>query len=180
MSSRAPRDLLAGSASTMPADDAIFIPLCGLHNAMVIPALSRIPASRNCPPSSPRRSHTDRGGYGKPGTLSAPYMAASRRIGITSDLAQRVWQHQNDLAKGFTSRYGVHHLVWHETHPTMESVIEREKHYPRHSGPRAGIHPLNHAISPPSAVLSNFGKAPPPSALIWRHRSELVLVAPAS
>ena len=34
---------------------------------------------------------------------------------------------------------------------------------PRHSGPRAGIHPLNHAISPPSAVLSNFGKvcAPP-------------------
>ena len=26
-----------------------------------------------------------------------------------------------------TSRYGVHHLVWYETHPTMESAIEREK-----------------------------------------------------
>ena len=45
MSSRAPRSLPrtpirgpgAGSASTMPRDDAIFIPLCGLHKAMVIP-----------------------------------------------------------------------------------------------------------------------------------------------
>ena len=26
-----------------------------------------------------------------------------------------------------TSRYGVHRLVWYETHPTMESAIEREK-----------------------------------------------------
>ena len=45
MLSRAPRSLPrtpirgpgAGSASTMPTDDAIFIPLCGLHKAMVIP-----------------------------------------------------------------------------------------------------------------------------------------------
>ena len=60
------------------------------------------------------------------------YILASRRngtlyTGVTSDLARRVWQHRNDLADGFTRQYGVHHLVWYETHPTMESAIEREK-----------------------------------------------------
>ena len=60
------------------------------------------------------------------------YILASKRngtlyIGVTSDLAKRVWQHQNGLAEGFTRRYGVHRLVWYETHPTMESAIEREK-----------------------------------------------------
>ena len=60
------------------------------------------------------------------------YILASNRngtlyTGVTSRLAQRVWQHKNDLAGGFTSRYGVHRLVWYETHPTMESAIVREK-----------------------------------------------------
>ncbi len=45
----------------------------------------------------------------------------------TSDLIQRVWQHKNDLVEGFTRRYGVHTLVWYETHPTMEGAIAREK-----------------------------------------------------
>ncbi|MCL7743482.1 GIY-YIG nuclease family protein [Guyparkeria hydrothermalis] len=60
------------------------------------------------------------------------YLLASRRngtlyVGVTSNLPQRVWQHQNDLVEGFTSRYGVHTLVWYETHPTMEGAIAREK-----------------------------------------------------
>ena len=60
------------------------------------------------------------------------YMLASRRngtlyIGVTSDLVQRVWQHKNDLADGFTKKYGVHRLVWYEVHETMESAIVREK-----------------------------------------------------
>jgi putative endonuclease len=29
--------------------------------------------------------------------------------------------------EGFTKRYGIHNLVWYETHETMESAIEREK-----------------------------------------------------
>ena len=38
MSSRGPSEGPgAGAASTMPTDDAIFIPLCGLHKAKVIP-----------------------------------------------------------------------------------------------------------------------------------------------
>ncbi len=48
-------------------------------------------------------------------------------MGVTSDLAQRVWQHQSRLVEGFTKRYGVHILVWYEVHATMESAIAREK-----------------------------------------------------
>ena len=60
------------------------------------------------------------------------YILASRKngtlyAGVTSDLVQRVWQHKNDLAAGFTRKYGVHILVWFEQHETMESAIMREK-----------------------------------------------------
>ncbi len=60
------------------------------------------------------------------------YVLASKRngtlyIGVTSNLVQRVWQHKNDFVEGFTKRYGVHTLVWYETHETMESAISREK-----------------------------------------------------
>ena len=60
------------------------------------------------------------------------YILASRRngtlyVGVTSDLVKRVWEHQNNLAEGFTRRYGVHTLVWFEQHETMESAIAREK-----------------------------------------------------
>jgi len=60
------------------------------------------------------------------------YILASRRngtlyVGVTSNLVQRVWQHKNDLAEGFTKKYGVHTLVWFEAHATMESAIGREK-----------------------------------------------------
>ena len=47
--------------------------------------------------------------------------------GVTSNLVQRVWQHKNDLAEGFTKRYGTHTLVWYETHDTMSEAITREK-----------------------------------------------------
>jgi putative endonuclease len=46
---------------------------------------------------------------------------------VTSDLVQRVWQHKEELAEGFTKRYGIKMLVWHEQHSTMESAIVREK-----------------------------------------------------
>jgi len=56
------------------------------------------------------------------------YILASKRtgrldIGVTSDLIKRVWQHRNDLADGFTKRYGVHRLVWYEQCGTMEAAI---------------------------------------------------------
>jgi putative endonuclease len=60
------------------------------------------------------------------------YILASKRngtlyVGVTSDLIQRVWQHRNDLAEGFTKRYGVHRLVWYEQCGTMQTAIAREK-----------------------------------------------------
>jgi putative endonuclease len=60
------------------------------------------------------------------------YILASQRngtlyVGVTSDLAQRIWQHKQGEAEGFTRRYHVKSLVWYEPHPTMESAITREK-----------------------------------------------------
>ncbi len=48
-------------------------------------------------------------------------------IGVTSNLVQRIWQHRNDLAEGFTKKYGVHILVYYELHEQMLSAIQREK-----------------------------------------------------
>jgi len=57
---------------------------------------------------------------------------ASRRdgtlyIGVTSNLAQRVWYHKREAVEGFTSKYGVKTLVYFEPHETAESAITREK-----------------------------------------------------
>jgi len=62
----------------------------------------------------------------------AVYILASKRngtlyIGVTSDLAKRVWQHKNDVFEGFTKRYGVHMLVYYEMHASMVEAIQREK-----------------------------------------------------
>jgi putative endonuclease len=60
------------------------------------------------------------------------YILASQRngtlyIGVTSDLCKRVWEHSSDLVEGFTSKYGVHRLVYYEMHGDMASAITREK-----------------------------------------------------
>lgn len=60
------------------------------------------------------------------------YMLASQPngtlyIGVTSNLAQRIWQHKQGLAEGFTQKYQVKTLVWYEQHETMQTAIQREK-----------------------------------------------------
>ena len=62
----------------------------------------------------------------------AVYLLASQRygtlyLGVTNNLAARTWLHKNDMAEGFTKRYGVHLLVWYEMHETMLAAITREK-----------------------------------------------------
>lgn len=62
----------------------------------------------------------------------AVYILANKRngtlyVGVTSDLIKRIWQHKNNVVKGFTERYSVHQLVWYELHETMESAIRKEK-----------------------------------------------------
>ena len=62
----------------------------------------------------------------------AVYILASQRNGtvyasVTSDVVQRVWQHKNDLAGGFSQAYSVHMLVYFEQHADMLAAITREK-----------------------------------------------------
>lgn len=60
------------------------------------------------------------------------YILASQRrgtlyIGVTSNLARRVYEHKKDLVKGFTKKYGVHRLVYYEVSRDAESALSREK-----------------------------------------------------
>jgi putative endonuclease len=48
-------------------------------------------------------------------------------IGVTSELAKRVWQHKNKQVDGFTKKYNVDKLVYYEIHENAESAIQREK-----------------------------------------------------
>jgi putative endonuclease len=47
--------------------------------------------------------------------------------GVTSNLAQRVFQHKNNLLKGFTTYYDCKMLVYYELFDTMLAAIIREK-----------------------------------------------------
>ena len=60
------------------------------------------------------------------------YILASKRngtlyIGVTSDLAKRIWEHKNRVVEGFTCRYEVDKLVYCEAFEDAESAIAREK-----------------------------------------------------
>lgn len=60
------------------------------------------------------------------------YILASQKrgtlyIGVTSDLAARVWMHREGRGSRFTSRYGVTRLVLMEFFDTMDLAIAREK-----------------------------------------------------
>lgn len=60
------------------------------------------------------------------------YILASQKrgtlyVGVTSDLAQRLWQHRSTKSDAFTSRYRVYRLVRAEFFATMPEAIAREK-----------------------------------------------------
>jgi putative endonuclease len=64
------------------------------------------------------------------------YILASRKhgtlyIGVTSDLTGRVYEHRAGITPGFTTKYGVHHLVYFETFGTIDEAIAREKRLKR-------------------------------------------------
>jgi len=48
-------------------------------------------------------------------------------VGVTSDLPQRVWQHREGVADGFTKRYNLKRLVFAEYHDDIRDAIRREK-----------------------------------------------------
>jgi putative endonuclease len=60
------------------------------------------------------------------------YILASRQngtlyVGVTSDLANRVWQHRSEAVSSFVRDYRVYRLVYAEFHQTMADAILREK-----------------------------------------------------
>ncbi len=60
------------------------------------------------------------------------YILASKKngttyIGITNDLARRVYEHKSGLIKGFTNRYQIDKLVYFEETNDVNSAIYREK-----------------------------------------------------
>uniref|UniRef100_A0A7C4M5I1 GIY-YIG nuclease family protein n=1 Tax=candidate division CPR3 bacterium TaxID=2268181 RepID=A0A7C4M5I1_UNCC3 len=48
-------------------------------------------------------------------------------IGVTSDLAGRVWEHKEGIYKGFTQKYNLKNLIYHEEHEDINEAINREK-----------------------------------------------------
>ena len=60
------------------------------------------------------------------------YILASKRngtlyIGVTNDVIKRLYEHKNNLVPGFTSKYGVHRLVYYEQFDDIGYAIQREK-----------------------------------------------------
>jgi putative endonuclease len=60
------------------------------------------------------------------------YILASKRngtlyVGVTNDVARRVWEHRSGAVESFTKQYGVYLLVYVEFHETMPDAIRREK-----------------------------------------------------
>ena len=62
----------------------------------------------------------------------AVYILANKRngtlyTGVTSDLIQRIHQHKEKIADGFSKKHDCSNLVFFEMHESMESAILREK-----------------------------------------------------
>jgi putative endonuclease len=67
------------------------------------------------------------------------YILSNRRngtlyVGVTSNLALRIWQHREGRGGEFTSKYGLTRLVYYEHYPDIRDAIQREstmKHWRR-------------------------------------------------
>jgi len=63
---------------------------------------------------------------------AATYILANRYrnvlyVGVTNNLARRVYEHKQKLNHGFTSQYHVDQLVYYELYPSITDAISREK-----------------------------------------------------
>ncbi|MCH9716306.1 MAG: GIY-YIG nuclease family protein [Gammaproteobacteria bacterium] len=60
------------------------------------------------------------------------YILANKKYGtlytgITSNLLQRLYQHKEGLAEGFTKKHTINRLVYYEIHLDVYEAITREK-----------------------------------------------------
>ena len=59
------------------------------------------------------------------------YIMANRKngtiyVGVTSDLAKRIYEHREGLVAGFTKRHGCKLLVWFESFEDIQQARQRE------------------------------------------------------
>jgi putative endonuclease len=97
------------------------------------------------------------------------YIMASRRngtlyVGVTTDLLRRVFEHREGLTPGFTSKYGVKHLVWYEEYGDINDAIAREKTLKRWR--RAWKLALIEAQNPQWLDLWDVMHTPPPAGAL--------------
>ncbi|AXS41323.1 GIY-YIG nuclease family protein [Breoghania sp. L-A4] len=52
-------------------------------------------------------------------------------VGVTNDLARRVFEHRNDILPGFTASRGCKRLVFYRDYPTFQDAILDEKRIKR-------------------------------------------------
>jgi putative endonuclease len=60
------------------------------------------------------------------------YILASQRNGTlytghTDNLPHRIWEHREEMRRGFTSKYGVKMLVWYQSFETRSGAFARER-----------------------------------------------------
>lgn len=58
--------------------------------------------------------------------LMANHRRGQTYLGVTSDLAQRAWQHPNRVIEGHSKKKGCTLLVWYEYHDDLQDARARE------------------------------------------------------
>jgi putative endonuclease len=96
-----------------------------------IPCLTRNPGREGRLVSDFRRNDKEGEGIQRSMNEYFVYILANKRngtlyVGFTSNLAQRVYAHKNDLVEGFTRKYKIHMLV-HFERGSYEGALQREK-----------------------------------------------------
>ena len=91
-----------------------------------------VPCHSGTPLSRRRRGRGGPGIQGPRGMAYFVYIFASDRngtlyLGVTNDLARRIYEHKNKVFRGFSSRYGVDRLVWFEVYDDPTTAISRQK-----------------------------------------------------
>ncbi|MDO4183952.1 MAG: GIY-YIG nuclease family protein [Rhodospirillales bacterium] len=49
-------------------------------------------------------------------------------VGVTNNLARRIWEHKSNILPGFTEKYELHKLVYYECYEDETTAITREKY----------------------------------------------------
>ncbi len=53
-------------------------------------------------------------------------------VGVTADLARRVWEHKSKAVPGYTRKYGIDRLAYYEIFHDVREAIAREKQLKRY------------------------------------------------